>query len=401
MIILKRFLALTKKEKLELLRDQRSLLATFAYALVGPLLLFVIINGFISDATEQTKVTIGIQESPEHAQAVMEITRYLTKENVATLRHSGELPESFNQSVSTQQQPPQSPNFDVLLKIIQPQNAITRDTYTVEIYGDKSTHSSSKKLAMAVHLMNDFVAQQAQNALLKQGIVPYNDSWTLRTHVVNKQTVTTNKLMDSLLIFLLLAPFFITLNYINDSTAGERERGSLMPLLTQPVNRSLLVLAKWSVGSVLGIIGSIVTMVIGFKLIADLPIHEIGLQLDASIQNMALTAAVIAPMALMVTSLQMWIAMTAKSFKEGQSYLTLFSFIPMIAVFMAAKFEGQTWSTMLPLIGQQQMLQDIFTLHSFNLQQYLGLSFACLSVATLALLGVKQQFNAESILQGR
>ena len=109
--------------------------------------------------------------------------------------------------------------------------------YSIAVFGDQSTQTSNKKMAKAAQLMSQFVAQQQRNALLKQGVMPANKTWTLHRHVVNQQTVATNKLMDSLLIFLLLAPFFITLNYINDATAGERERGSLMPLLTQPINR--------------------------------------------------------------------------------------------------------------------------------------------------------------------
>lgn len=395
-----RLFALIKKEYLELIRDQRSLIATFAYALIGPILLFAIIKGIIGSATEETKLTVGIQQDPRYEQAIADISHYFATENIDTIAYQGELPASFKR-LDSQHKTTEGIDFDVLIKISKPSNATSSEKYVIEVYGDKSSQATSKKMAMASSLMAAFVSQQKQDAILKRGIAPNEAMWSLRNHVVNEQTVSANKLRESLLIFLLLAPFFITLNYINDATAGERERGSLMPLLTQPVDRALLVLSKWSVGSVLGIVGTVVTMILGFKLIAGLPIYEIGMSLNASAQNMALTLAIIAPLALLVASLQMLIALAAKNFKEGQSYLTLFSFIPTVAVFTASKFEGLAWAKLTPLIGHQQMLQGVFAGQAFDVAQYAGLSLVCVVAALAALVPVKQQFNSEAILQGR
>ena len=46
-------------------------------------------------------------------------------------------------------------------------------------------------------------------------------------------------------IFLVLAAFVAGMQIATDSTAGERERGSLEPLLVNPIPRMELVAGKW------------------------------------------------------------------------------------------------------------------------------------------------------------
>ncbi|GEM_PF-6948895 len=386
--------ALVKKEYWELLRDKRSLFATFAYALVGPFLLYVLIKGFIATATQETEVTIGLQTDVRYEQSIKQVQHYLKTQNIAVVNYSGELPIDFNQL-------PANKAFDVLIRVESPMNGRDDERMVIAVYGDQGSQSSRRQMEKAVKLGSQFVTNQRKNELMKQGLNPSSSQWQLRQHVINEQTQSTNRFMDTLLVFLLLAPFFITLNYINDATAGERERGSLMPLLTQPVNRNLLIASKWSVGSLLGIVGSLATMLIGLKLIADLPVYEIDFQLNASITNMALTMAIIIPLALCVASVQMLIALAAKNFKEGQSYLTLFSFIPLIAVFMADKFSDAPWTAMTPLLGHQQMLKSVFANQGFDTTQFVGVSISCVAISIIALLAVRKQLNSELVLQGR
>ena len=392
---IKMLFSLIKKEYFELVRDQRSLLATFSYAFLGPVLLFMLTKQIIDDATEKNQVTIAIETAQQNLQAIEELHEFFASKNIKTVSYAGALPSSFPFTTK------QSFTFDVLLKVSQPINAVNADNYVVEIYGDNSSRKQSKKLDRVSGLVTQFINTQKQNKLFEQGVITMDRTWSMRSHVVNSQSAQGSRLMESLLIFLLLAPFFITLSYINDATAGERERGSLLPLLTQPINRMNLVISKWSVGSLLGIFGSFVTMYLGFELIANLPLYEVGIELNASNENMLLTILLITPLALLVASLQMWIALAAKNFKEGQSYLTLFGLIPMVVVFMSAKFDQLAWSSLLPLVGHQQMLKSLYGAQEFDWTQFFGLSSICLLISVIALVAVKQLFNSEKILQGR
>ena len=108
--------ALIKKECWELLRDKRSLVATFAYALVGPFLLYVLIKGFIVTTTQETEVNVGLQTDARYEQSVRQIQHYLTTQNISVVNYSGELPTDFDQL-------PADKGFDALIRVEPPMGA--------------------------------------------------------------------------------------------------------------------------------------------------------------------------------------------------------------------------------------------------------------------------------------
>src|SRR5205814_9255025 len=60
--------------------------------------------------------------------------------------------------------------------------------------------------------------------------------------------------MGMMAMFLLMSAFMGGLNAALDTTAGERERGSLEPLLLNPAERVALVLGKWGAVASLGML---------------------------------------------------------------------------------------------------------------------------------------------------
>ena len=76
----------------------------------------------------------------------------------------------------------------------------------------------------------------------------------------------------------------------------------------------------------------------------DLPAPVVGLLL-----------VVLLPLALAVPAIQMFIAMFCRSYKEGQTYLSLLLFVPMIPGFLFAfdAVASAPWMTWTPLLSQQ------------------------------------------------
>ncbi len=377
-------LALVKKEWFELFRDKRSLLATFAYALFGPILLFIVLKGIIATVTTQTDVRVGLYQQHPQVEYLQQFLQYkqLSTEFI-DLEASQALAENL---------------VDVVLEINNKTTASGYELLQINVFGNSENSKGEQQLRKMKQVMASFMAQQATDDLIKQGASPFSSEWQLNVHEVNEYTMRGKRLLDSLLIFLLLSPFIISLNYINDATAGERERGSLMPLLSQPVARLKIVIAKWLVGGAIGIVGTAITMVLGFSLINSLPIYELDMQIQWSLSVMLTGTLILLPLALLVTSLQMWVAITAKTYKEGQSYLTMLSFLPMLAVFMADKWSELSFAHALPLIGQQQLLQQIFSGQIVNFPALMQVSILSLALTAICLLGVRNRLNQESII---
>ncbi|TLU65801.1 ABC transporter permease [Thalassotalea litorea] len=382
--------ALITKELRELWRDKRSLLATFAYALFGPLVLFIVIKGVISLVVEDTELNVILVGETEQVQYVQQYLQYRQLDV-----------EYFDSNVEQALATLESDNAAVLISVDTLTTASGTEHYQLSLYADTSTTSGNKRMQKAASILNAFVNNEKQTNLLQFGLDPKQSKWQLQTFTISEQSASARRFLDSLLIFLLLSPFIITLNYINDATAGERERGSLMPLLSQPVPRSQIVIGKWLVGSALGIVGMIVTMYLSFSMLGRLPVYELDLVLHDGLPQLVNATLIMIPLALLVCSVQMLLALTAKTYKEGQSYLTMFSFMPMLIVFLSDSINQHIDSAWLPLLGHQQILQNIFSNQSVNSFDVAGLGVICLLLTFACLMLVRHQLFQESLVQSQ
>ncbi len=124
-----------------------------------------------------------------------------------------------------------------------------------------------------------------------------------------------------------------------DTTAGEREKGSLEPLLAQPVDRSQLVLGKW-LATVLYSGATFILVLISFALaFAYVPIDSISVTLSAA--KIALIFIVCLPFVLVGTSAEIMLAAYTKSFKEAQSYMGIVTLIPTLPLMMLVLLSPQ------------------------------------------------------------
>jgi len=94
-------------------------------------------------------------------------------------------------------------------------------------------------------LLNGYNHLVGSQRLMVRGVSP----GILQALVIVRVDVSTPQ--SRTMIFLYMLPFLLIMNVfmggmyvIIDATAGERERGSLEPLLTNPVRRSAMVLAN-------------------------------------------------------------------------------------------------------------------------------------------------------------
>lgn len=81
-------------------------------------------------------------------------------------------------------------------------------------------------------------------------------------------------------MFLIVAAFVGGLNVAIDTTAGERERRSLEPLLVNPVSRSALTAGKWLATCVFGLVASLLTLVLSLLMMRFVPLEQLGMQLS-------------------------------------------------------------------------------------------------------------------------
>ncbi|MFW6340120.1 MAG: ABC transporter permease, partial [Wenzhouxiangella sp.] len=174
-----------------------------------------------------------------------------------------------------------------------------------------------------------------------------------------------------------------------DTTAGERERKSLEPLLINPLPRWQIMAGKLLATTLfalmtlaLGLVAFVVAM--GFLPTADM---DMALNLDFPVA--ALAFALVAPVALLAAAMLTILASFAKSFREAQSYMGMVILVPMIPSFwiMIDPTRTETWMTLVPLLSQNVLILGLVRGEALNLG-WMAMSFASTTLLALLLAAI-------------
>lgn len=146
-----------------------------------------------------------------------------------------------------------------------------------------------------------------------------------------------------------------------DTTAGERERQSLEPLLANPATRAQIVLGKLGATfafAMTSMMLSLVAFSIAFKFI---PLERLGMNLDMGPSLILRAGLLMVPLVLCFAALQTIVAAYAKSYREAQTYLSLLMLLPMIpsVVLMINPMKSALWMSSVPLLSQNVLIMAL------------------------------------------
>ena len=151
-----------------------------------------------------------------------------------------------------------------------------------------------------------------------------------------------------------MAVLYGALHAALDTTAGERERGSLEPLLMNPASRVALVAGKW------GAVASVAMLIALLSCASFLPgqwllrSETLAAMFRFGTREATLFLALLLPLAGALSALLMAIAIRCRSFKEAQANATglvlLVSLLPLLTLFNQ---EGESpWFLWVPALAQ-------------------------------------------------
>lgn len=129
-------------------------------------------------------------------------------------------------------------------------------------------------------------------------------------------------------ILLLISAFLGGIHLAMDTTAGERERQSLEPLLATPASRGAIVSGKMLAAVLIGI-ASLLLILLALKGSASMA-SGMGRMLDVSLPAIAKLLLILFPLVVIGTGLVTFVAAGAKSMKEAQSHVMWMMMLPMI-----------------------------------------------------------------------
>jgi sodium transport system permease protein len=375
---MKAMLTVWMKELRELVRDRRTLLLALV---LSPLLTPVLVIGLGTLAESRAKSQI------EKPLAIAIVGAERAPNLVAWLGGQGITRKTLDEDPDTAIR---NQDEDVYLRI-EPEFATHWRDGTpalVEIVHD-STREDSRIPVKRVEAAIDLYRQEmGALRLLARGVSPAVASPVVASHKDLSTPEARKGLALAFLPYLLILSAFLgTVQLVVDTTAGERERQSLEPLLATPAKRGAIVSGKIAAACAVGVTALLLTM-ISLKVGAQLS-PGIGRQMDVGTAAIGKMLFILLPMVFIGGSLLTFIAAGAKSVKEAQSYMGVLILLPMIPtlILMVSPVKNQLWMFAVPFLAQNQMLLKVIrseTIEPMTWMVYLAAGFGLAAVLWFA-----------------
>jgi sodium transport system permease protein len=363
------------KEVRENLRDRRTVINTLLTGpLLAPAIFVLIINATISRELDKAErplpvPVIGAENAPNLVAA-------LKQQNIE-IKDAPADPERAVRDMDA----------DLVLRI----PAEFRDSWKkgepaqVELIFDASRREAQTSVGRLRGALENYSQRTGAMRLLARGLSP----GVIRPYVVADRDQSTAQTRSGTL-FAMLPYFFILGAFIGgmalaiDTTAGERERQSLEPLLINPVSRPQLLIGKLLATSLFALT-SVLLGIIAFSFVGRfLPTEKLGMSLDIGFHFGWTVLLTMLPLVVLIATLQTLAAAFAKSFREAQTYLSLLMFVPAVPTMMLSLFpvKTETWMYAVPLMGQQITITRL--MRGDDVAPFeLGICFACTAAAAL------------------
>jgi sodium transport system permease protein len=347
---MKAMLTVWLKELRELVRDRRTL---FLALVLGPLMTPVIILGLgtLAESRAKSQIEKPLAIGIVGAERAPNLVGWLAGQGITRKA----LDEDPDTAIRNQDE-------DVYLRIEPEFAAHWRDgtPALVEIVHD-STREDSRIPVKRVEAALDLYRQEmGALRLLARGVSPAVASPVVASHKDLSTPEARKGLALAFLPYLLILSAFLgTVQLVIDTTAGERERQSLEPLLATPARRGAIVSGKIAAACAVGVTTLLLTM-LALKVGAQFS-PGIGRQMDVGGAAIGKMLFILLPMVFIGGALLTCIAAGAKSVKEAQSYMGVLILLPMIPtlVLMVSPVKNQLWMFAVPFLAQNQMLLKV------------------------------------------
>jgi sodium transport system permease protein len=386
----KNILTVFTKELTDSLRDRRTIFGALFYPLLGPVLMVVLISVIMRVTSDQSEQVLELPViGAEHAPNLVAFL----EQNRVTVVPGPDEPEAQVQSG----------DLDVVIVIPADFGAdlTAGRPATVQVIFDDSRQSASVPVGRAFDLLNGYSRQVAVLRLVARGLSPA----VLSPLAIEEIDLATPQSQAALFINIL--PYFMIFSiFIGgsgvtiDATAGERERGTLEPLVINPVARWELVLGKLGVTLVFTLQAVIETL-LGFGLMINfLPLADLDIQLSLSLPSLAGIFLISLPMMLLAAALQFIIAIFTRSFREAQNYLSLLPLVPALpGMFLAfVPFKPELWTMLIPTFGQQLLINQLMRGEGISLLNALVASLVALALGVVLVYVAIRLFSREQVL---
>lgn len=381
--------AVMGKELVDALRDRRTLMVVLLSAvLLGPLVLVALsslLASFEERAERREVVVSGIEHAPG-------LANFFARQSMVVKPAPKGYEDLLRRSKLHEAVLVVPPGFeDALLRGDQPQ---------IEVVQDGGNRPSQASAARVARLLQAYARERGQLGLMLRGVSPELLSpFTVQERDFASTQVRAAQLTALLPFFIMMAVLYGALNAALDTTAGERERASLEPLLMTPAPRAALVLGKWAAVSSLAMLIAVLSC-LGF-LPAQWLLRSDTLQamFQFGLAEALWFLAVLLPFAAALSAVLMAVAIRCKTFKEAQAASTVvvlaISLLPLVTTFNQ---DGEApWHLWVPALAQHTLMTKVLKGEGLGPEQLVVPIVACVALTAIGVAFVARRLRAGAL----
>ena len=318
---------LYKKEMLDVLRDKKTVLMMLIVPLVLYPLIFVLgltMMANISTSMSTQTYRIAVQEDTDE-----ELLRLFQKKRK----------DEYSFKIVTVSEP------FVSLKNEEIDAYLSREDNEYRIWYLSSVTNSQYASSYMNNVLREYKEQLVKKELAAAGL---NVEQTLSPITVAYQDMasseeTAGNLLGTVLPFMLVVSLLMGTMYpAIDTTAGERERGTLETLLTLPIKNSELIFSKFLTVATIGIASAVLNILsMGFvgvymyRMTGRVSGRTGDIALSKFAPALLIGVLCVLAFAVFISAVSMCVTAFAKTYKEANNYIT-----PLMLVVMFASFIG-------------------------------------------------------------
>lgn len=370
-----------KKELREMFRDKKSL----SMMLVIPIFVPLIVLGMSAlfevqankDIEEYNKIGFAYELSEEEKNIAKELNIEVNEGNEDELKTKYE-------------------NDEIDLYI-------TKDGNKYILNGNDSDVTTYAKTLMESYF--NVYKEYLQSGYLQANNVNPNDVLniiTVEENITEEENMFVSYIRNYAFVFIIMAITVSATYPATDTTAGERERGTLETLLTFPIKSRDIIVGKFLAVTIASILTGIISLILAIISVAiaqnAFSIYE-GLNIMFSPISILLSVIIIIAYSFFISGLCIAIASSSKTFKEAQSALTPLTFISLFPG-MIAFMIGVTGTPLLSIIPFINYVV-VFTDTSAGNVDWLNIALMVISTIiyiSIVLTYIIKQYKSEKIL---
>ena len=343
------------KEVLDNFRDRRTLASALLMGpIFGPVLFAFVINLSVERSLEDQESTMELPViGQEHAPNLI---AYLRSRNIDAVDGPKNLAAAMD-AVKTGA-------HDIVLIIPEAFGEQLANTIPakIELVSDQANTDADRDARRARSALMSYNQLLAGTRVVARGINPR----ALQPLNIDEVDVSTPSGRSALLLgmmsyFFVFAALMGGMYLAIDTTAGERERGSLEPLLSLPVTRDQLILGKIAATCLFMALSLMLSLLAFYVSLRFMPLERLGMTPNFGPGVVLAALAIFLPFILVGAALMTLVASFTKSYREAQTWLSVVLIAPTMPILIVSilTLRPRLEFMFIPSLSQHLLLVDM------------------------------------------